>query len=139
MPTLTRFFVKTSLIYLVAGMLIAAANASQSLLDWPPLLVALRPVYIHFLIVGWCAQMIFGVMYWMFPKFTKEKPRGSERLGWSAYILLNTGLLLRAIGEPLLAVEPTMNAGWLLLLSAIFQCTAAWCVMVNTWPRVKER
>jgi len=28
----------------------------------------LFPVYIHLLVFGWLTQLIFGVIYWMFPK-----------------------------------------------------------------------
>lgn len=50
--------------------------------------------------VGWVTQMIIGVAFWMFPKYTRERPRGSEALAWITYVLLNVGLLLRAIAEP---------------------------------------
>lgn len=139
MPTLTRYFLKTAMLYFVLAMFTALLLAGQSLLNLPPSIAVFRPVYFHLLMVGWVTELIFGVMYWMFPKYSRERPRGSEKLGWAVYILLNIGLLLRAVGEPLTALQPQANAGWLLALSAVLQLAAGWGMIINTWPRVKER
>ena len=71
-------------------------------------------------------QLIFGVVIWMFPKYSTAQPRGNERLGWATYGLLNAGLLLRAIGEPLSAAQPASGAGWPLAASAVLQLLAGW-------------
>ncbi len=139
MPVLTRWFIKTSLVYLVAALLAGIATQAAVVTALPPFVPALRPVYFHLLMVGWVTQLIIGVVYWMFPKASPERPRGSERLGWATYILLNAGLLLRAVGEPLLAVQSGGLPGLLLAASAVLQLLAGWAFVVNTWARVKER
>ena len=123
----------------VLAMLVAIAIAAQPFLNLPPSIVVFQPVYFHLLMVGWVTQLIFGVAYWMFPKFSREQPRGNERLGWEIYILLNVGLILRVIGEPLTALQPDTHAGWILALSATLQLLAGWGFIANTWRRVKER
>ncbi len=138
MPPLTRFFVKTSLVYLVAALLVGLLLAAPAVLPVPAAVAVLAPTYFHLLMVGWIAQLIFGIVYWMFPKYTKEQPHRSERLAWAVYVLLNVGLLLRVVGEPLLAWVGGA-AGWLLVLSALLQWLAGMGFVVNTWPRVKER
>lgn len=82
MPALTRWMIKTSLIYFVLALLVSLLQALRPILQitWIP--AGLRPVYIHLFMVGWITMLIFGVVYWMFPKFTLEKPRGNEALGW---------------------------------------------------------
>ncbi len=139
MPPLARWYVRTALVYLVAALLVGAGLMLRLVADLPPAFGALQPVYFHLLMVGWVTQLIFGVVFWMFPKFSTEQPRGSEPLGWATYWLLNAGLLLRAIGEPLVAVQPGGAAGWLLAASAILQLVAGWAFVANTWSRVKER
>jgi hypothetical protein len=139
MPQLSRSFIKAGLIYFVLALLIGVLMAAQPMLDLPGWIGALYPVYIHLLIVGWVTQLIVGVMYWMFPKYSKESPRGSVRLGWATFGLLNTGLILRTIGEPLTTLNPELNTGWMLAVSAILQCCAGWAVVINTWGRIKER
>ncbi len=137
MPTLTRWFIKTALVYLVVALLVGALFVMRNLIDLPPIVGALGPVYFHLFMVGWVTQLIVGVAYWMFPKFSMEKPRGSESLGWAVFVLLNIGLALRAIGEPLLSSVPGM--GRVVAASAVLQWLAGMAFVANTWGRVKEK
>lgn len=137
MPTLTRWFIKTALVYLVVALLVGALFVVRNLIPLPPIVDALGPVYFHLFMVGWVTQLIIGVAYWMFPKFSMEKPRGSEPLGWAVFTLLNIGLALRAIGEPLLSSAPGM--GRVVAVSAVLQWLAGMAFVANTWRRVKEK
>ena len=139
MPTLTRWFVKSALVFFVAALFIGLAQSAGSFWGGAPLLSALGPVYFHLFMVGWITQLIFGVVFWMFPKYSPERPRGSERLGWGVFFLINAGLVLRAIGEPLNSLSPGTIWGWLLVVSAILQWLAGLGFVANTWARVKER
>lgn len=138
MPTVTRWFIKTSFICLglalVAGLLLAL-QAELGL----SALATLFPVYIHLLVFGWLTQLVFGVVYWMFPKWSIERPRRSESLGWWTYGLLNAGLLLRAIAEPIQSIQPNPAGGWTLVVSALLQFLAGLAFVTNSWKRVKER
>lgn len=137
MPILTRWFIKTALVYFVVSLFIGFILILGTLVDLPPTLSSLSPVYFHLLMVGWITQLIIGVVHWMFPKYSKEKPRGDERLNWGVYGLLNIGLILRALGEPLINVN--IFFGWLVALSAVLQMIAGWLFVITTWKRVKER
>jgi hypothetical protein len=136
MPPLTRWFIRTSFIYLAAGLVTGLVLALQQFL---PLPAGLFPVYIHLLVFGWLTQLIFGVVFWMFPKYTTARPRRSDQLGWWTYGLLNGGLVLRAIAEPLNSTQPGAVGGWLLVASALIQFLAGLAFVVNTWGRVKEK
>jgi hypothetical protein len=139
MPTLTRWFIKSALLYLVAALLLGVLLVFRPLLNLLPVIGLLSPAYFHLFMVGWVTQMIFGVIYWMFPIITRARPRGNEQLGWATYVMLNAGLLLRVIGEPLAVVRAGSGVGWLLVISATLQWLAAVLFVVNAWPRVKER
>lgn len=138
MPTVTRWYVKTSFGYLLAALLVGIALVAQPVMDPLGSLAGLMPVYLHLFVVGWLTQFIFGVTFWLFPKYSKELPRGYEWLAWVTFGLLNVGLLMRAAGEPLVASGLT-PWGWLLVASAVLQWTAGMCFVVNTWARVKEK
>ncbi|MCK6578126.1 MAG: cbb3-type cytochrome c oxidase subunit I [Anaerolineae bacterium] len=139
MPPLARYHIKTGLVYFAAALLLGVLLAAQPVFALPPQIAALRPVFLHLLIVGWVTQLIMGVVYWMFPKESKERPRGSPRLGWAVFLLLNGGLALRVIGEPLLIFQPGPAAGAALAVSAVLQTAAGWGFIANTWARIKER
>ncbi len=139
MPPLTRWFIKSSLIFLVGAFLVRLYQSIASQLGGSPLVAALGPVYFHTFLVGWITQLIFGVVFWMFPKYTMEKPSGSETLGWFTFWLLNAGLILRVVTEPLNTLNPGSGWGWLLAASAILQWLAGLGFVLNTWIRVKEK
>lgn len=139
MPLLTRWAIRTALVYLVAGVLAGALYWAHTYWSiWPPLR-AFNPIYIHLLVVGWITQLIYGVMYWMFPIISKRNMRGSPYLAWGTYLFLNAGLLLRVVGEPWRALEPTPTNQALLVLSSVFQVVAGALLVLTVWPRVRER
>jgi len=136
MPLIVRWYLKTSLVYLVAALLVGVASSLQGI---SPIPAGLGPVYIHLLVVGFITQLIFGVALWMFPKYSNTNPRGKEPLAWASYALLNAGLILRAVGEPLAAFQPGSWTGWLLVASALGQWLAGISFAANTWGRVKGK
>jgi hypothetical protein len=132
MPLLTRTFIKTALVYLLLALALGIALALG-------VTNGLFPVYIHLLVFGWLTQLIFGVIYWMFPKYSNQFPRGRESLSWITYGTLNLGLILRAIAEPLQASQANNLSGMMLVLSAILQWLSGVAFIANTWQRVKEK
>ena len=138
MPTLTRWMLKTSLIYFLLALLVGLLQGlSPIFLSELTFFRQLEPVRVHLFVVGWISLLIFGVVFWMFPKYSREKPRGYEWLDWATYGLLNTGLLLRVIGES--AAQPGPVFGSMLVVSALLQWLAGLAFFINTWPRVKEK
>lgn len=139
MPLLTRWFIKSALVYLAAALLLALGLALTPLVELPRFFTTLSPVYFHLFMVGWVTQMIFGVIYWMFPIITRKRPRGNETAAWSSFVLLNGGLLLRVVAEPLNSVQPNSIWGWLLVASALLQWVAAVLFVSIAWQRVKPK
>jgi hypothetical protein len=139
MPPLTRWFIKSAFIFLVVALALRIIQSIPALVRSSPFLSALGPVYFHLFLVGWVTQLIFGIVFWMFPKFSMEHPRRSERLGWATFWFLNTGLGFRVIAEPMNSIEPGSAWGWLLILSALLQWLAGMGFVINTWVRVKAK
>ena len=139
MPSLTRWFIKSAMIYLMVALLLGLLLSFVGIGDLPPFVAFLNPTFFHLLVVGWVTQMIFGVIYWMFPIITRQNPRGSASVGWACYICLNVGLILRVAGEPLLGTTANAAFGWMLVLSALLQWVAAVLFVIITWPRIKDR
>jgi len=125
MPPLTRWYIKLALLYFLAALMAGMWQAAGGPL-W------LTPVSIHLFVVGWITGMIFGVAYWMFPKFSKESPRGPDWIAVATFGLLHLGLWLRVAGE-------ASSSGRLLVVAAVFQWLAGTGFIATTWPRVKER
>lgn len=134
MPLITRVFLRTALIFLMAGLSLLLVGNVLGM----PWAVVLLPTYLHLFTVGFMTFMIAGVALWMFPRFTKEAPRGPEILGWLSYGFMTTGLVLRAIAEP----APSLGVGSLgplLVFSAVCQWFGGLILVGLLWPRVKEK
>lgn len=139
MPLLTRWYVKTAMVYLVAALLLGALMAGGRLIRLPAVVLLAGPAQIHLFVVGWLTQLIFGIAYWMFPKESAERPRGSDALALFTYIALNAGLLARAVGEPWSAVQAGPATAVLLVAAAVLQWCAGLGFVVLAWPRVRGR
>lgn len=137
MPLLTRWFIKTSLLYLIISLGIAVWIATEAV--GAQYTGGLSAVFFHFFLVGWVTQIIIGIAYWFLPKYSRERPRRSERMAWAVYWLLNIGLILRGMAEPNFIERQDQYWGYLLVLSAIFQWLAGLFFVINSWGRVKER
>lgn len=139
MPTMTRTFIKTALVYALIGTLLSTLWWIN--LVWPlhPLLGAIQPTALHMLVIGWLTQLIIGVALWMFPVWSKSQPRGPAWLGWTCYGLLNAGLVLRMIAEPLSTRERGSVLSGLLICSAVLQVAALWLFAALVWRRVRAK
>jgi len=135
LPLLTRWFIKAALVYLVLALCVGILLV----LPMTAPVSSLFPAYLHMLTFGWLTQLVFGVVLWMFPKFTSAKPRGHEWPGWVTFIALNLGLILRIILEPFNSLSPSLAGGWLLVLAAVLQWLAGVAFVANTWTRVREK
>ena len=140
MPPLVRIYVKAAFIYFIGAFVLGALIALDT---WLGLARWLRAVYLsqlHLLMVGWITQLAIGVAYWIFPRFRKgenPEPRGSDRLAWAVFILLNAGLLLRFAFEPFYLMGPQPWLAATVALSGVLQALAALDFGLLIWGRVR--
>lgn len=101
-----RWMVKTSLIYLLAGVFLGLAiflSHRFPALEW---IMKWRTVHVHLILVGSVIQIIMGVALWMFPRRKQPPPWTTEGEGMSLYVGFNAGTLLRTAFEPFWADGP---------------------------------
>jgi hypothetical protein len=139
MPRLTRAYLKAALAWLVVALAASALLALAPLLGAPAEWAALAPTALHLFTVGWLTQLIFGVVYWMFPKPAPVQAEWHRRAGWATWLVLNAGLAARALGEPALALGGGTAAMALVGAAALLQLAAGWLFVATTWPRVRLR
>ncbi len=138
MPPLTRWYIRASFLYLLASLLLGIFLALRFQLNLPPLFGVLAPVYLHLFLVGWVTQLIFGVIFWLFPK-NRDPATQWDTVGWASWTLLNVGLLLRVVSEPPSTLSPGGLWGWLLVISALLQWLAGLGLIFLVWPRAYSR
>lgn len=142
MPTISRYFLKTGLIWLILSVLIlllrhGAAAEGIGVSD-----AALRILFYHTLTVGWITQIIMGVSIWMFPRYSPTSRRGPEYYWWAVYVLLNAGLILRSSIEPFGAYHDhtflsvlLVSAGWIKALACTIYAVLIWRRVANPRKR----
>lgn len=134
MPTISRTFVKAGMIYfalsLLTGLVIEIDISA---------LPALTPLFWHMLMVGWITQIIMGVSIWMFPGRNREEGFAAQKWGWLTFILLNTGLVLRIIAEPMAVGPASLLWNMMLVFSALAQFTAGITYLIEMWPRIMSK
>ncbi|MDX1637047.1 MAG: hypothetical protein R3281_03690 [Balneolaceae bacterium] len=144
MPTITIYFIRSGMIFFALSMLTGVEMAaSQSGLISAPV-VMVRPLFWHFLLVGWITQIIMGVSIWMYPRRRKagSSQRGSENTARLAFTGINFGLVLRAATEPMAfgaAYSESRLIAWGLVLSALLQLGGGLAYVIAIWPRVKGK
>lgn len=138
MPLITRWYIRSSFLYLIASLLVGLLIAVRSVLGLPAIFGVMGPVYLHLFLVGWITQLIFGVIFWLFPKPQTDLPNW-ERVGWIVWTLLNVGLLLRVFAEPPAVLQPGGVWGWILVTSAVLQWLAGIGLIAIVWPRAYTR
>ncbi|MEZ4764755.1 MAG: hypothetical protein R3C26_16735, partial [Calditrichia bacterium] len=82
MPPVSRWFIKSGMIYFMFSLMLAVGTALNRVLSFSDVLTFAQPVFYHMLMVGWITQIIFGVSIWMFPRYSRENPRGNDTLSW---------------------------------------------------------
>jgi cbb3-type cytochrome oxidase subunit 1 len=132
MPSLSVWFIRTSLAYLGVGFFVGALLLVNRGLPLGAPVARLLPLHVEFLLMGWMVQLALGVAFWILPRFRSGSERGRERLAWLSYGMLNLGIL--AAGAGAVAGGSTVFP----LMGHTAEVIAAGLFAVHAWPRVKE-
>jgi hypothetical protein len=130
MPALSIWSIRAALLYFLGGFTLGALLLAHKGMSFYPLIWRFLPAHIEFLLIGWMVQFIFGVAYWILPRFTGGS-RGNPLLPLLSIILLNVGIWL-VVGQGLW--------GWsaeLVLAGRIAQTLAVVSFAASAWPRVR--
>ncbi len=137
MPPLIRRYIKTSFVFLVAGLLLGAYIVAAEFLlgTYPPRL--LITAHAHLLLVGFMLMMVMGVATWMFPRPGRDDPRYRPELAEAVYWVLTLATGLRAGAEVVVGVTGALGLRGLIALGGLGQLVAAGLFVLNMWWRVR--
>lgn len=130
MPRLSAWAVRLALLYLLAGFTLGGLILAQKGVSYFPPVWLLLPAHVEFLVMGWTVNLIFGVAYWILPRYPGGS-RGWTALPVSAVVLLNLGILLAA-GYGTWGGSP-----WILLAARLLQALAVAGFAASAWKRVR--
>jgi hypothetical protein len=131
MPRLGQWFIRTALIYLVAGASLGAVMLALSALGRYGAMARLFTPHVEFLLIGWTVQLTMGVAFWILPRFEGGTSRGAVGYAWVAFVSVNAGIIVAALG-------PLLGGGeFARLLGRGAEGAAAVAFAVHAWRRVR--
>ena len=137
MPPLVRRYIKTSFVFLAAGLLLGGyVSVAQFLIGaYPPRLFV--TAHVHLLLVGFMLMIVMGVATWMFPRPAREDTRYRPEVAEAVYWVMAIATVVRAAAEVLLGVTGARALGWLVALGGLGQLVGAAVFVANMWSRVR--
>jgi hypothetical protein len=140
-PFESRLFVKTSLVGLALTFLVGAVTLVFEALGRPlPAIVGVEHAHLGF--VGWLVNLVIGIALWFLPlnreAFPETQGRYPRRLPETIFALLNGGLAIRLIAEPLVLRGDSPPAVLLIVISALAQFAAIVSFGYIAWQRVRR-
>ncbi len=137
MFTTVRYFIKTSIIFLITGILtglfLSFAKSTFKIGYTPELISA----HTHIILVGAVMMMIMGVALWFFPRAEKEDKKYNPDLILITYWLMTVSTSLRFISQVLASF---WFEDWINLLTTIislFQVLAIILFFYSMWGRIR--
>ena len=137
MHSIVRWYIRTSVVFLLVGVVLGIWMAVQKeLLDsYPnPQLVT---AHTHVILVGFVMGMILGVAQWMFPRPPREGSWYSPDLAQIVYGIFTLSTVVRTLGEIVGAGSESALWHWFVVLGGVGQGLAFVLFFYNIWPRIR--
>lgn len=136
-PPLVRRYIKTSLVFLLAGLLLGGYLIVSEFIvgRFPPRLFI--TAHVHLLLVGFMVMIVMGVATWMFPRPPADSTGYRPALAEAVYWIMTVSTAIRAIAElsaPFTAA-PTLRV--IIAAAGIGQVCGTGLFVVNMWSRVR--
>lgn len=128
MPTLSRWYLKASLIYLALGALMGGIVLWNKGIPVPGGWQMLGP-HIALVTEGWLLLLTMGVAYWILPRWGQERRR--VWLAGLAYACLNGAVWIGVLGS-------WTKIPWLTVAGGVLQVAACLAFAIHAWPRVRK-
>jgi len=134
-----RYFIKTSIIFLLLGIVTGVYMLFSKLYlnTWPH--SELVSAHTHIILSGSVMMMIMGVALWFFPRPEKGDTLYKPELILVSYYLVTVSALVRFISQVYSSfVLPDEVVKFLLLISALGQVLGMIVFFVSMWGRIRS-
>lgn len=134
-----RYFIKTSIIFLLVGLLtgLYMLFAKNYLDQWPhPELVS---AHTHIILSGSVMMMIMGVALWFFPRPEKDDPLYKPEWILASYYLMTVSTFIRFISQVLSSfIPPDELLKFFSFVSALGQIAGLIIFFISMWGRIRS-
>jgi cbb3-type cytochrome oxidase subunit 1 len=134
---LVRRYVKTSFVFLAAGVLLGAwIIVSEFLLGTHPPRLFIT-AHTHLLLVGFMLMIVMGVATWMFPRPARDDTRYRPELAEAVYWVMTLSTVVRALAEIVVSLSGAPIWRPIITLGGLGQLAGTALFVINMWPRVR--
>lgn len=132
-----RYFIKTSVVFLIVGILTGLYMSISKYIFNIGYSQELISAHTHLILVGSVMMMIMGVALWFFPRAEKDDKRYNPDLILTSYWLMTIGTGLRFIFQATSNFVLSDLLRILIALSTILQVIAMILFFYSMWGRIR--
>lgn len=137
MFTTVRYFVKTSIIFLVLGILTGLHLSFAKYISQMSYSQELISAHTHIILVGSVMMMIMGVALWFFPRAEKDDKKYSPDLILVTYWMMTISTLVRFITQVIGSYYYIPWVNIIIVISSAFQVIAMILFFYSMWGRIR--
>ena len=138
MFTMVRYFIKTAICFLIAGLTLGTILMIRRELFGRYAAGPLLSAHTHAVLLGFGLYLIMGVALWMFPKPAKDDRRYSPGRIKTVYWLLTPATAVRFIAEIVRAGVDSHWVRWVVVIAGMIQFAAIALYFYTMWGRVRS-
>lgn len=133
-----RYFIKTSIIFLVIGLLTGLYMSFCANVFKTGYGAELISAHTHLMLVGGVIMMIMGVALWFFPRPEKEDTRYNPDVISVSYWIMTISTSLRYISQVISSFEELQFIRWLITIFSLGQIIAIVVFFYGMWSRIRS-
>jgi len=132
-----RYFIKTSIIFLLVGMITGLSMSLSKYLIHFSYTQELISAHTHLILLGSVMMMIMGVALWFFPRAEKDDKKYSPNLILVVYWLMTAATSLRFIMQVISSFFYIEWLGVLIFIFSLGQVVAMILFFYSMWGRIR--
>jgi len=132
-----RYFIKTSVIFLIVGIITGLYMSISKYILRIGYSQELISAHTHLILVGSVMMMIMGVALWFFPRAEKDDKRYNPDLILATYWIMTISTSLRFIFQVIANFIYSSWIHYLIAISSIFQVLAMILFFYSMWGRIR--
>ena len=137
MFTTVRYFVKTSIIFLIAGIFLGLYMSLDKHLFYTGFSPELISAHTHIILVGSVMMMIMGVALWFFPRAEKDDKKYNPDLILVTYWIMTISTALRFLFQVIGSFIESKYIETGISVFSIFQVLAIILFFYAMWGRIR--
>ncbi len=132
-----RYFIKTSIIFLLVGILTGLYMSLTKHFSMEGISPELISAHTHLILVGSVMMMIMGVALWFFPRAEKDDKKYNPDLILITYWTMTISTSLRFIFQVLSTYADSPFVEYTISIASIFQVIAIILFFYSMWGRIR--